>query len=278
MNLVRRLIACGYAGFARVVACGFFCIPKKTRAGRRFYQAMFPERGAVIHLLCVFRQFQNFTTIHADRFRVSLGLEAAFLSDGLERLERALAEGRGAILLMSHLGNWEMAARILVRHIPNTRLLLFMGEKEREGVERAQKDSLRREGVAIIALGRDQDDPFPAIDGLRLLRAGGVVSMAGDVVWRRDQRAIEVDFFAGRLRLPEAPFAFALVSGAPIFAFFAFRAGANRYHFRLSPAIEVQAASRADRKVAMREAARRYAALLAEAVRSHPFEWYHFDA
>ena len=271
------VIALFYAAFARVVACVFFCRPARTRASRRFYRMMFPERSALYHWWRVFRQFQSFTTIHADRCRAALGLESVFSSDGLERLEQAAGLGQGAILIMSHVGNWEMAARLLARSLPALKILLYMGEKEKEGIERSQKDGLRRQGITIAALGRDENDPFRAVPGLRLLREGGAVSLAGDIVWQDSQRFLEVDFLSGRARLPEAPFAFALASGAPIFAFFAFRTGTNRYHFSLSEAIAVRAASRAARAEAMREAAGRYAVLLEQAVREHPGQWYHFD-
>ena len=276
-RLFASVIALFYAAFARAVACAFFCRPAATRASRRFYRRLFPERSGLYHWRCVFQQFQNFTTIHADRCRAALGLQAIFTSEGLERLEQAVAAGRGAILVMSHAGNWEMAARILARCLPGLKLLLYMGEKEKEGIEKSQKDGLRREGIIIAALGRDESDPFRAVPGLRLLQAGGVVSLAGDIVWQENQRFVEVDFLSDRARLPAAPFAFALASGAPVFAFFAFRTGGNRYHFRLSEAIYVRAANRAGRHQALQEAARSYAALLEQAVRQHPCQWYHFD-
>jgi predicted LPLAT superfamily acyltransferase len=238
---------------------------------------MWPERSALYHLWRVFKQFQNFTTIHADRFRAGLGLEATFISEGLERLEQTLARGQGAILLMSHLGNWEMAAWLLRGRLPEARLFLYMGEKERERIEKKQKDGLRRAGITIAALGHEENDPLRAVAGLRFLQEGGVVSLTGDMLWQDNQRFLEVDFLSGRARLPAGPFALALASGAPIFVFFAFRIGHNRYHFRLSEAISVKAANRAERQEAMRAAARRYAALLAEAVVAYPDQWYHFD-
>lgn len=271
------LITLTYAAFARVVACVYFCRPVKTRASRRFYHLWLPQRSSLYHLWCVFRQFQNFTTIHADRCRTTFGLEPAFTSEGLERLQQTMTTGQGSILLMSHVGNWEMAARLLAQRLPGLKLLLYMGEKEKEGIEKSQKDGLRRQGITVAALGRDENDPFRAISGLRLLQEGGVVSLAGDMVWQENQRFIEVDFLSGRARLPEAPFAFALASGVPVFAFFAFRTGRNRYHFRLSEAIYVKAAGRAERRQAMDEAAQSYAALLEQAVCEYPCQWYHFD-
>ena len=45
--------------------------------------------------------------------------------------------------------------------------------------------------------------------------------MAGDVVWRPDQRVVPARFLGHTVQLPEAPFMLALVSGAPLYVFFA---------------------------------------------------------
>jgi predicted LPLAT superfamily acyltransferase len=101
--------------------------------------------------------------------------------------------------------------------------------------------------------------------------------MTGDIVWRNDQRRVEVSFLGGRAWLPEAPYIFAMVSGVPLFAFFAVRSGRNAYHITLSEPITVKSASRKTRSAAIQLAAQQYADLLEQALREHPFEWYHFD-
>jgi predicted LPLAT superfamily acyltransferase len=260
---------------SRIIAAGFFLLPRRSRESRRLYALLYPERGRLYHLWCTFRQFQNFTTIHYDRYLANQGQPTAFTAQGMERLEAAIGSS-GAILLMSHFGNWEMAARLLMRERQDLRLLLYMGVKEKEGVEKTQKEELRRAGVTIIGVDRDGGSPFSVVDGVRLLREGGIVSMTGDIVWRAEQRCLQVRFLGGIAHLPEAPFVFALVADSPIYVFFATRTGTNSYSLVLSEPITVRAATRGDRKRAIAEAAQRYADLLAEALCAHPLEWYHF--
>ena len=178
---------------------------------------------------------------------------------------------------MSHHGNWEMAATLLRQQREDLRLLLYMGVKEKEGVERVQKDDLQKSGVTIIGVEQGSSSPFSAVEGIRFLKEGGLISMAGDIIWRDDQRKVAVNFLRGKAYLPEAPFIFAMVSGAPLFVFFAFRTGSNSYRISLSEPLTVTPESRTDREKAISLAAQRYADLLEEAVRKHPFEWYHFD-
>ncbi len=260
---------------SRVVAAGYFCFSRRTGESHRLYAALFPARSGLYHRWCTFRQYQNFTTIHLDRLLANLGRPVAYRGPGPEQLTGRI--GQGAILLMSHLGNWEMAARLLMARSGNLRILLYMGIKEKEGVEAVQKEELRRAGVKIIGVHQDESAPFSAVEGIRLLQEGGLVSMAGDIIWRADQRRLPVSFLGHRAYLAEAPFVFALVSGAPLLVFFALRDPGGGYQCRLSEPIYVQAASRDERRQALAAAAQRYADLLAETLRAHPLEWYHFD-
>ena len=261
---------------SRIIAAGYFVFSRRVSESSRFYAALYPERKRLFHLWCTFKQYQNFTTIHLDRFVESHAKSATITSEGKERLA-AVIGCQGGILLMSHLGNWEIAATLLKQQRDDLQLLLYMGVKREEGVEKAQKDDLRRSGVTIIGVDQDDNSPFSAVTALQFLRSGGLVSMAGDVVWRNDQRRIKVTFLGRTAEVPEAPFIFSLLSGAPIFVFFAFRKGLNKYHLTLSEPITVQAKSRKDRAEAIAKAAQLYADLLEKALREHPFEWYHFD-
>jgi predicted LPLAT superfamily acyltransferase len=170
-----------------------------------------------------------------------------------------------------------MAARLLREQESRAGMLLYMGVKEKEGVEAIQKEELKQAGIRIIGMGPETNDPLAAIEGIRCLRDGGLVSMSGDMIRQAGQAEVTVKFLGHTARLPRAPYGFALASGAPLFAFFALRTGANRYHFRLEGPIRVQARSRADRSMAIQAAARQYAALLEQTLRDHPCQWYHFE-
>jgi len=277
--LVQTAKLCGswlFALVARIIAAGYFVFSRRVAESRRFYAALYPERGRLYHLWCTFNQFQSFTTIHFDRFLVGQAKSVTFSSQGWEKLESVIGR-QGGILLMSHLGNWEMAATLLKQLREDLQLLLYMGVKEKEGVERMQKDDLRRSGITIIGADQENSSPFTAVEGIRFLQAGGLVSMAGDIVWRKDQRKVRVTFLDHDAYLPETPFIFALISGAPLFVFFAFRTSKNNYHFTLSDPLPIRAESRQDRPEAISQAAQQYADLLEKSLRNYPFEWYHFD-
>ncbi|WP_373498827.1 lauroyl acyltransferase [Desulfococcus sp.] len=262
---------------ARVVAMGFFLLfPGRVAESVRFYRALFPEKSAFHALRCAWGQYQNFTRVFLDRFLLEEGGEIACTSRGWEHLAAALDRKTGGVILMSHLGNWELAARLLRQRRPDMPLLLYMGARNREQIERIQKQSLADSGIRIIAVDEGRASPFDLIEGITFLKSGGLVSMTGDVLWHPGQRAVSAAFLGHEVRLPETPHLLALLSGAPLLILFTFRTGDRRCEFSVSPPVRVGPSSRAERRKVIRESVQHYADLLAEAVRSHPLEWYHF--
>jgi len=270
----------------RVVAWGiasgyFLFFPGRVAVGVRFYGALYPERGRLYHIWCTWKQFHSFPHVFLDRFLLSGGQTITYTHEGREYLEDAVNRGIGGILLMSHVGNWEVASRILLargRENPRLKLLLYLGKKQKEQIERIQKEILVRSGVGIIAVEQDGGSPLDIIEGINFLKAGGLVSLTGDRRWRKDQRSVAVRFLGHAAFLPETPFIFALLSDSPLLVFFACRTGSHTYHFKVLPPIVVHAKDRHSRGDAIQRAAQFYADRLEETVRQHPYEWFHFES
>jgi predicted LPLAT superfamily acyltransferase len=102
--------------------------------------------------------------------------------------------------------------------------------------------------------------------------------MTGDFILSGQQRVSRVPFLGHEVEIPETPHIFALLSGAPIFVFFAHRQGSMQYHIELHPPFQVKAAHRGEREGEIRRSVFHYANLLEKQVRKHPLEWYHFKA
>ena len=264
--------------FAWFVATGYFVLfPGRVGNSVNTYRALFPDRHWWFHVWCAWRQFHNFTHVYQDRFVLQRSKNLIFTTHGMQRLEAAVAKGTGVILLMSHMGNWEMAAHLLKREVNDLPLLLYMGIREKEQIERMQKEALVQSGIRIIAVEKDGGSPMDLVEGIRFLESGGAVSMTGDLVWKKEQRTVPVQFLGQEILLPEVPHVLALLSGAPIFIFFAFRTAKNQYRFTISEPTVLKAASREDRQTVIQQSAQAYARVLEATLRRYPLQWYHFN-
>lgn len=263
-----------------ITAFHFLIFPARVGVGVRFYRAVFPGNGRWYHLWCTWKQYHHFSHVFLDRFSLSHEHATPHTHEGWENLENAVNSQTGGIILMSHVGNWEVASHLLKvrgRNNPRMKLLLYLGKKHKEQIERTQKESLIQSGVKIIAVEEDGGSPMDIVEGIKFLKAGGLVSLTGDRVWRADQRLVPVRFFDHEAFLPETPFIFALLSGAPLLIFFTYRTGKQSYHFKTLPPEYVRAKDRRQRDEVISQAAQHYADRLEEIVRQHPFEWFHFE-
>lgn len=266
-DLIARGIAAGY----------FFCAPRRVATSVRFYRALLPQRGRLHHGWCVWKQFQNFTSIYLDRHLLQESGDIRFTYEGWEHIENALNRKTGGIVLMSHLGNWEIAAHLMTRKRERMPLMLFMGQRARAHIERLQKDDLRRRGIRVVAAETNGGTSFDLLEGLRFIQAGGLVSMSGDQIRSSAQRVVSVSMLGHEVRLPETPHLLAMLSGAPLLIFFSRRVGKKRYHLETCAPLYIEKAPRRGRAEAIRKSAQGYADLLEAHLRRTPCEWYHFE-
>ncbi|MFW6177270.1 MAG: hypothetical protein ACOC43_02780 [Desulfohalobiaceae bacterium] len=258
-----------------IASCYFLFFPARVANSVRFYQTLFPHSSLCYAVYCAWKQFHDFTNIYIDRYYLESVGDISYTVQGWEHIADAVQNRTGGILLMSHLGNWEVAARLLQKH--DVPLLLFMGQKAGEQLEGVQKSTLQQEGVRIIASQQGRGSPTQILEGLGCLRSGWLLSLAGDRSVGAADSQVQVEFLGHTVSLPQTPYALALASGAPIFVFFALRTGRQKYHFIIQPPIYLQAESRSQRSQSIRQAAQQYADLLQQTVYDYPFQWHHFQ-
>ncbi len=176
---------------------------------------------------------------------------------------------------MSHVGSFEIAAHAF-REL-KLRLLLLMGEKEAKQVARDQREAMKARGIHIQVAAPGEDFLFGGVEAIKFVREGGFVSVAGDLVWTEQRSLLPVSLFGHEVGLSAGPHLLALVSNAPLFTMFTFRAEKGKHLIVMSPPREVKATSRSERSAALRASAQAYANALEEMVREHPFQWYIFE-
>lgn len=240
-------------------------------AARRAPAGRSAPPSALARLLFAYRHFFTYGLLLVDRLAILGGRARGyrFTSSGLPAIRRALAEGRGAVLLTAHVGNWEIMGHLLADIGAPVVLVMYAADDDPSDAARAALERAR--GFRVI---RAEGSPATAAAILSALRAGCCVGMMGDRVLAG--RALDVPFLGGRTALPVAPLAVAAAAGAPIFHVFALREGPRRYAFTGHAAAPVDVADRAARPAALQRALAEYAGRLETVVAEHPWQWGNF--
>jgi predicted LPLAT superfamily acyltransferase len=262
--------------FAWWIATGYFLLhSSRRRSSVRLYQVIFPGRSPWYYLYCTWRQFHSYAATFAERIEFDRNKGLTTSTQGREKLLEVAGRGRGGVILMSHLGSFEIAAGAFQKY--RLKLLLIMGEKEAKQVARDQREAMKARGIHIQVATAGEDFLFGGVEAIKFVREGGFVSVAGDLIWTEQRSRLPVRLFGHEVSLSAGPHLLALVSNAPLFTMFTFRVEKGKHLIIMSSPREVKAASRSERTEALQASAQAYANALEEMVRQHPFQWYIFE-
>jgi KDO2-lipid IV(A) lauroyltransferase len=151
-----------------------------------------------------------------EAFRLPSQSREQFLTNfRLEQADEFLAmldEGKGAILALPHLGNYDAAAAWVVSH--GYPLVTVAERLKPESVFRRFVAYREKLGMEVIPLTGGQRAPLDVL--AEKATQGYAVALLAD----RDlsSRGAEVRFFGGRTRMPPGPALLALRTGAPLYA------------------------------------------------------------
>jgi KDO2-lipid IV(A) lauroyltransferase len=186
---------------------------------------------------------------------------------GREHIDRALARGKGMIILTAHLGNWEMggvfltllgydlnvitAPDVAVR-LHNYRIRLRQGQK-----------------IKVITLN---DTLASSLAVLKALKANELVALLGD----RELlgKGIPVKFFGHRVYFPVGPALLAHLSEAVLIPTFVLMGEDSKYLCLAEPPLPLQRTGNRDEDLAVN--AQRIAAVMEKFIRSYPDQWFTF--
>ncbi|HSV67932.1 MAG TPA: phosphatidylinositol mannoside acyltransferase [Mycobacteriales bacterium] len=135
---------------------------------------------------------------------------AATRTEGVDNLDKAYADGRGVIVALPHMGNWDVAAIWTIAHgMPFTTVAERLRPESLYRRFLAYRESL---GVEVLPL---TGGARPAVEVLaERLRAGRVICLVGDRDLTRS--GVEVDLFGERARMPSGPALLAATTGAAL--------------------------------------------------------------
>lgn len=165
------------------------------------------------------------------------------------------------ISLTAHIGNWELAGRLLARRSAR-QTHVVVADNEARQLERW----VRRSGDGVRFVPRSR--PTTSLALVAALRRGEVVALQGDraLGTRGD---VPVSFFGQPAPFPLGPFVLARASGVPIVPAFCLLDATRRYTVTVVKPVAVRRGEEED-------ALRTWVALLEDIVRQHPTQWFNF--
>jgi phosphatidylinositol dimannoside acyltransferase len=210
--------------------------------------------------------FANYARYWYELFRLRpedrAALQHSLVVEGTEHLDAARSAGRGVILALPHLGNWDAAGAWLSGRVGSVTVVAEPAEPPE--LFAWFVETRRRLGLEVIPLGPDAGRAV-----LRALAAGGIVCLVADRDITGD--GIEVEFFGERTRLPAGPALLAFRSGAALVPAAAYFRGDDGHAVRFEPPIALTRAGRlrADVQRVTQELACRFE----ELIRRAPEQW-----
>uniref|UniRef100_UPI003685EA20 phosphatidylinositol mannoside acyltransferase n=1 Tax=Streptomyces goshikiensis TaxID=1942 RepID=UPI003685EA20 len=180
-------------------------------------------------------------------------------------LREALASGRGVVVALPHLANWDLAGAWAVGHlgVPFTTV-----------AERLKPETLfdrfvaYRESLGMEVLPHTGGAAFGTL--ARRLRSGGLVCLVAD----RDLSAsgVEVDFFGSAARMPAGPALLAQQTGAVLLPATLYYGDTPKMYGRIHPEVTVpRTGTRTEKTAAMTQA---LADAFASGISEHPEDWH----
>ena len=217
--------------------------------------------------------FRNFGRYLVEFFRMANVVDRAFMNEkvklqNIDRIEKAMKEGKGVILLSGHLGNWELGGVLVsMMGLPVTAVALPHKERPVNDLFNLQREI---RGIKIIP-------PQGAVKKcLEVLRNNQMIAIIADRDFRQTGEIL--DFFGKPTLFPKGPALLSEKTGAPIIPMFLIREG-TRDNFILSAGEPIYPATvndEAREKETMLALMRTYTKVIEDEVRKYPTQWLMF--
>ncbi|MDH5327478.1 MAG: lipid A biosynthesis acyltransferase [Gammaproteobacteria bacterium] len=244
-------------------------VSKARRASFQFFTLVLQHPPS---LLTVARHFHCFASTILDRVYFLCGRFDLFKTkiENLDLLLNTLAEGKGCILLGSHLGSFEVLRAVALKE-KNIPLKVFMRVEQNATITKLL-DTLNPDiAKTVIPLGT-----FSAgLAAHEFLNTGGMLGILGDRV-SNDDKTVECQFMGKPTLFPTGPLLMASILNVPVVLIFGLYRGGNRYDVHFELLTESVDVSRKTRDEDIQRWVQLYAKRLEHYTRMAPYNWFNY--
>lgn len=270
--VVARLLGRGAAGLLLRALAVWYAVfhPAVRRASREYLSRLGrPARlGDVVHHVATFAQ------VSADRLFLLQGQLDRFVFQrrGEKILYELRDQGRGALLIMAHMGSFEVLRALSREKRLPVNVVGYFGNARRINAILRKIDPQVDARLIEIRPG----DPSFVFEVEEKVRHGEMVGTMGDRVGF-DGKSVRVPFLGQEAAFPTGPYLLAAALRCPVFLGYGLYRAPNRYELYCEPFAERVILPRGPaREAALRELAARYAQRLEHYCREYPDNWFNF--
>jgi phosphatidylinositol dimannoside acyltransferase len=214
--------------------------------------------------------FTSYARYWFDTFHIAAlsphDVAARFESVDDDRLWTALGDGRGAIVALPHVGNWDAAGPWLVAQ--GHRVVAVAEQLRPQRLYDLFVENRRAIGIDVIGLSEDGVGRALAAR----LAGGAIVALVADR--ELSGRGVEVTMFGRTRRLPAGPALLSLTTGAPLLVTPVFQTERG-WRVVMSPPLTIVPTG--DRRADVTALTRCMAAWFERAIASAPTDWHMFQ-
>ena len=200
-------------------------------------------------------EFMQFPRINPKQIQRSVSFE------GIQHVESALAQGKGAIILTGHFGNWEL----LAASISTTVAPLSPVVRELRSPRLNMLVSRYREKAGYTTIDRDTG----VRQALRCLKRNELLGIVADV--DTTVKGVFVDFFGRSAYTPYSPVAFALKTGAAILPSFIVRQPDGTHRAIIEPPLVLKRCDEKEEELVFNT--QKFTKIIESYIRKHPEQW-----
>jgi lauroyl/myristoyl acyltransferase len=242
-------------------------MPQEYAAARRNMTRILPHANPAGIEQVVAALFRNFACVFVDL--LSINRRAGWVQQryvcqvyGGERLQELLAARQGFVAATAHMGNWELAGRLLASHGRPVHVLV--APEQHAAVQQLLRGRTAPPGLHFVV--NAEVGVFMQL--LRALRRGDIVAVQADRAMGH-RGDVALPFFDAPAYFPGGPFVLAAAAQVPVLPCFCMMRPDDRYDIVVDQAIPV---SRGGEEAALR----RMVGVLERYIAMAPDQWFNF--
>jgi len=213
------------------IVCAYYALfdGRAITGAEAYVRRRFPVAGRFARRVAVYRLFVSQGKCLIDRHAHNVGLRTfVFDSRAVAAVTLQLGKERGGfVLLLAHVGGWQLALPFLRQVAEKRSVSLLMRDAESSEV----RSYVRGDDAGFNVISPDQGPACAVEMGMRL-QQGEIVSIMGDRAY--GGQTTEVEFLGQSAFFPASAFAVARAAGVSVIAIFAPKTGVMSYSLEAS--------------------------------------------